>query len=883
MKLYLSRIIFSGIFLTFVLYGFQNVEGTPEQVVVDFNRADALVNRGVFSYQGFMQIRESGDPFGLDTFKLVNPAGTDTRLEIWIDRMEPENDDNDPSHFNWDKLYPERMIRFIKDSGTFLDEVESLGMEHLLLLGYTVEWLRDPQNPEIPVKSIPEWVEYAAAVVESFNGQGDSYRLRARFVEVWNEPNLRDFWSGSQQLYFDLFNATAQRIHRDYPGVMVGGPALTRIPETEPERWMRDFLHSCGENADFISYHTYGEPVEKIMGDIKKWAAEFRTLPGKNQGRVMITESDNWVYTHNSWEKIKYMFDRQMALIDIQDLLWSFHHFCVMAYRESGQYEFGIVYPDGTVIDGTFWPFWVFRNYIGEQCFVFVDESLSASLRCVASRYYSATGGMQNIVLFNKGDTPLTVPLLMYLPDANEKVVLYSKVTQKFKGIERVEALSQGTQKYEEAIKMQPGEGLALTFVEPHKQVFAFSDMNYQIKPYLELKPMRSQIHLDQTFTLSARILNTLKSPIRGELRLARVPEKWDVKITGTPEIESLAFGKEAVCSFKITASTPVEGEVVAPYVMFVTDSFEAQSPIEIPHSIPVHIRVKNPIRVQSSPLSVEGVPGEINSAGLLIVNQSMREVKGTVDVQMPSVFESVSATQDFSVPVRGHTRVVSSFRIPAIVKPQTYDAKFIVHVDEMEYTSDFKINIHAEPLAEEGIPVDLRRFLDFDSVAYFDNRLDYDRAKMGNFVFPADYIPSARRVRLFGIPFEFPSVEDSNKNCILPQGQVIPVVPEDQYDAVAFIGFGHDGSHPGVWTMMYADGSTEPVDSQIPEWCTPPPPGMRSIMDCPYRYIEGGPASPACQLFYWEIKVNSDKTLSAIKLPVMEHAYIFSITALKK
>lgn len=873
-----------SVFTIFAVVCLFNANGSDTKVVVDFTRADTMVNRGLFSYQGFMQIRESGDPLGLDTFKLVNPAGTHTRLEIWINRMEPVNDDNDPNHFNWEKFYPEKMIRFIDDGSKFLNEVEALGMEHLLLLCYTVDWLKDPENPDIPIRDIDEWVEFAAAVVQSFNKSGEDYRLRARFVEVWNEPNLKMFWSGSEKLYMDLFNATAERIHKNYPGVLVGGPALTRIPECQPEKWLEDFLKYCGKNADFISYHTYGESVEKIVSDIKKWAEEFRKIPGKENGKVMITEADNWRFTHHSWEKIKYMIERQLALIEIQDLLWSFHHFCVMAYRESGNYEFGIVYPDGAIIEGTFWPFWLFRNYIGEQCYVYVDNSVSPFLRCVASRYSTPDGAMKNIVLYNKGTQRVSVPMMIFLPDDKELILLYSKVAKDYRGLEKVEKIRpSANRRLAKIAELEAGEGLALTFVEPNKPVFANNDLNYQRRPYLELKPMRTVINLGDTVTLKARVLNTLLNPIQGELRLMRVPEGWKIKEIGDTRIEGLAFGEEKRCEFQIQATSPVEGEVVAPYLVLMTGKKVSESEgVTLPHSIPVHVTVKNPIRIQSYPRPIEAVGGEINTAGLLIINQTNHQLKGTVEIVLPEWLKPKVKQKPFVVNPKSYVRITFDFEIPTKTTYGLRKGKFVVNLAGFKYETDIEINVGPERLAKNAVPVNLQNYYNFDSVAYSENRLDYDRGKMGEFVFPADFIPSGREVRMFGIPFIFPSVEDGKKNCVLPQGQEIPV-PPGHYDAVAFIGFGHDGKHPGVWTLIYADGSEEPVNSEIPEWCTPPPPGMRWVMNCPYRYIATGPAEPPCQLFYWEIPANPEKELKVIRLPVMKHAYIFCITLLQK
>lgn len=74
------------------------------------------------------------------------------------------------------------------------------------------------------------------------------------FFEVWNEPNLKAFWSGKQRDYFRLYRYTAEAIKQIDEGFRVGGPA------TAKSEWIEDFVAFCDRNdvpADFISTHYY--------------------------------------------------------------------------------------------------------------------------------------------------------------------------------------------------------------------------------------------------------------------------------------------------------------------------------------------------------------------------------------------------------------------------------------------------------------------------------------------------------------------------------------------------------------------------------------------------------------------------------------------------
>jgi xylan 1,4-beta-xylosidase len=74
------------------------------------------------------------------------------------------------------------------------------------------------------------------------------------FFEVWNEPNLQSFWTGTQRDYFRLYRHTAEAIKSVDASLRVGGPA------TAKSQWIEDFVDFCEGNklpVDFITTHHY--------------------------------------------------------------------------------------------------------------------------------------------------------------------------------------------------------------------------------------------------------------------------------------------------------------------------------------------------------------------------------------------------------------------------------------------------------------------------------------------------------------------------------------------------------------------------------------------------------------------------------------------------
>lgn len=82
--------------------------------------------------------------------------------------------------------------------------------------------------------------------------------------EVWNEPNLRIFWTGTQRDYFRLYRHTAEALKKVSPAIKAGGPA------TAKSEWIEEFVDFCERNdlpADFISTHHYPNDGYEDDGD----------------------------------------------------------------------------------------------------------------------------------------------------------------------------------------------------------------------------------------------------------------------------------------------------------------------------------------------------------------------------------------------------------------------------------------------------------------------------------------------------------------------------------------------------------------------------------------------------------------------------------------
>ncbi len=84
------------------------------------------------------------------------------------------------------------------------------------------------------------------------------------FFEVWNEPNLSAFWTGTQADYFGLYRKTAVALKGVSDRLRVGGPA------TAGNGWIAPFIEYCESGhvpLDFVSTHHYPTDAFGRPGD----------------------------------------------------------------------------------------------------------------------------------------------------------------------------------------------------------------------------------------------------------------------------------------------------------------------------------------------------------------------------------------------------------------------------------------------------------------------------------------------------------------------------------------------------------------------------------------------------------------------------------------
>jgi len=172
------------------------------------------------------------------------------------------------------------------------DTMLEIGIRPFLELGFspramaskleTAFWWKSHGSPP---KDAAKWGAFVSAFASHCLSRYGRDEIRRWYFEVWNEPNLGPFFSGTKTQYFELYRTTAQAIKAADPALRVGGPATSNfVPDSrfdgetedfaigtatlqkDPDSiawrpvWVEQFLRWCAQRqvpVDFVSTHPY--------------------------------------------------------------------------------------------------------------------------------------------------------------------------------------------------------------------------------------------------------------------------------------------------------------------------------------------------------------------------------------------------------------------------------------------------------------------------------------------------------------------------------------------------------------------------------------------------------------------------------------------------
>ena len=255
--------------------------------------------------------------FGLHMHRMVEP-------QPWLpngDKLTPWPSVNFGSWRLWDayavwsNLEPERGKWKFSTLDKYVDLAKRNGIELLLPLGSPPAWASArpderssyrPGNAAEP-RDIEDWRNYVRTVATRYKG-------RIRTYELWNEVNIKGFYSGSQENLIELARVAFETLKSVDPENILVSPSV--VGGGKNLQWLDEYLtKGGGQYADVIGYHFYvpkdaPEAIVPLIRDVqdimRKHNLEHKALWNTETG-WWITNTDGTPYgagADTTWKRL---------------------------------------------------------------------------------------------------------------------------------------------------------------------------------------------------------------------------------------------------------------------------------------------------------------------------------------------------------------------------------------------------------------------------------------------------------------------------------------------------------------------------------------------------------------------------------------------------
>jgi xylan 1,4-beta-xylosidase len=173
--------------------------------------------------------------------------------------------------------YRDRLIYSFFNADRIVDFLLSIGMRPFVELSFMPRALASGKDTIFsyrgnvsPPADYQQWAELMRRLTRHWTERYGRDEVRQWYFEVWNEPNLRAFWAGTREQYFELYRHTALAIKSADAELRVGGPA------TAANAWLPEFLDFCRRSklpVDFVSTHHY--PNDPLWSEAQDTESEL--------------------------------------------------------------------------------------------------------------------------------------------------------------------------------------------------------------------------------------------------------------------------------------------------------------------------------------------------------------------------------------------------------------------------------------------------------------------------------------------------------------------------------------------------------------------------------------------------------------------------------
>jgi xylan 1,4-beta-xylosidase len=155
-----------------------------------------------------------------------------------------------------------------------------------------------------PPKDDRKWAQVVFQFAQHLRQRYGDTELKTWLWEVWNEPDI-EYWKGTPEEYFKLYDFATDAILRAFPEASVGGPDTTGPGDPKAAEFLRLFLDHCahgrnyvsgkvGSRLDYVAFHAKGSP--QWQGDHVRMGIS-RQLASIEQGFKIVASFPEWQRT----------------------------------------------------------------------------------------------------------------------------------------------------------------------------------------------------------------------------------------------------------------------------------------------------------------------------------------------------------------------------------------------------------------------------------------------------------------------------------------------------------------------------------------------------------------------------------------------------------
>ncbi len=168
--------------------------------------------------------------------------------------------------------------------------------------GLTAGWTYPPRDIEKWAELVYQWTRHN---VERYG----SAEVERWYFEVWNEPNLGFYWSGTAEDFYRLHDYAIDAVRRALPSAQVGGPDVAGSGGAFMDGFLKHVAAGtnyatgeAGTPTDFLSFHAKGQPtvadghvrmgIANQLRTVDEAFAKIAAVPELAHKPIIIGEND---------------------------------------------------------------------------------------------------------------------------------------------------------------------------------------------------------------------------------------------------------------------------------------------------------------------------------------------------------------------------------------------------------------------------------------------------------------------------------------------------------------------------------------------------------------------------------------------------------------